>query len=80
MNETEYSVRNTLRARAEAIGKNVPEDATPEAGDKYMCRQCERTFGQNDNVTNIVVCRACYIGVEAERLFVSDWYGNASVQ
>lgn len=67
-------VRNTLRARAEVIARDIPKDAIPPEGEKNMCRQCEKTFGENDEITKIIVCRSCYISLEAERLFVGKWY------
>jgi len=69
VSDHEYSVRNTRMKRAEAVWRDLPDDPTPAAGDKFMCHHCERVFGQNDEITMVIVCRACIIGVEAERLF-----------
>jgi len=73
VNDQEYSVRNTRMKRAEAIWQDLPDDPDPAFGDKFMCRNCERVFGQNDEVTMVFVCRACIVGLEAERLFVGSW-------
>lgn len=72
MIEHEYSVRNTRMKRAEAVWRDLPDDPKPARGDKFMCHHCEQVFGQNDEITMVIVCRACIIGVEAERLFTED--------
>ena len=73
MSLPEYSVRNTRIKRAEAVFKDLPENPEPAEGDKYMCRQCEQVFGQNDEITMVFICRACMISIEAERLFTGHW-------
>ena len=72
MNDHQYSVRNTRMKRAEAVMRDLPEDPAPAKGDKFMCSQCERVFGQNDEITMVIVCRACMVGIEAERLFLGQ--------